>query len=40
MRTIGPTLGAKGADPAVFISLAFLGVLPLPGLGAASGPRI
>ena len=40
MRTIGSALVGEGADPVIFISVAFLGELPLPGLGTASAPRI
>ena len=35
MRTIGSTLVGQGADSAIFISVAFLGILPLPVLGTA-----
>jgi uncharacterized integral membrane protein (TIGR00697 family) len=35
IRTISSTLVGEGADSAIFISLAFFGILPLPVLGSA-----
>jgi hypothetical protein len=37
---IGSALVGEGADPAILMSVAFLGALPLPGLGTASARRI